>query len=115
MNKREVMFSKGHLDLWKITCDNGMTCYKITDDGSGICNSIEEMSGYYKKGTEIDLVNEIIKRDNPVVFTDDATYEEYMEQFDIYAEGGEPENPIYPYCTFKTYEKAKEIWDLLEG
>ena len=113
MVKREVVLSKGSLDLWKVS-NESEECYKITDDGSGICNSIEEMSGYYRQGTEVDLVNEIIKRNNPVVFTDGATYEEYMEQFDRYAEGGEPENPIYPYCTFETYEKAKEIWDMLE-
>lgn len=112
---RECLATKDILGLWEIT--NGTEkCYRITDDGSGVCNSIEEMSNYFKGG-ETALVDEIIKRGNKVFFESDvgtATYDEYLEQFAVYEDGGCPEHPVYPYIDFETYEKAKEIWDLLE-
>lgn len=112
---RECLATKDVLGLWEIT--NGTEkCYRITDDGSGVCNSIEEMSSYFKGG-ETALVDEIIKRGNNVFFESDvgtATYDEYLDQFAVYEDGGCPEHPVYPYVDFETYEKAKEIWDLLE-
>lgn len=112
---RECLATKDVLGLWEIT--NGTEkCYRITDDGCGVCNSIEEMSSYFKGG-ETALVDEIIKRGNTVFFESDAgtaTYDEYLEQFAVYEDGGCPKHPIYPYVNFETYEKAKEIWDLLE-
>ena len=112
MITRELIEEKSFLGLWKVS-DGINTVYKITDDGHGICNSVEEMSGYYFEGTETDLVNEILKRGNTVIYTDDLTYTEYMAQFEDYKNGREPKTVIYPYCNFESYEKAKEIWDLL--
>ena len=74
-----------------------------------MCNSLEEISYAYPGTDEVGLVNEVIKRGNKVMFTGDATYEEYLEQFEHYGST----DPIYPYCCFDTYEKAKEIFDLL--
>lgn len=112
---RECLATKDVLGLWEIT--NGTEkCYRITDDGCGVCNSIEEMSSYFKGG-ETALVDEIIKRGNNVFFESDvgtATYDEYLDQFAVYEDGGCPEHPVYPYVDFETYEKAKEIWNLLE-
>lgn len=111
MNKHEVIFSKGNLDLWKI--NNGVEeWYRITDDGSGCCNSIEEMCAYYH-GDEIGLVNIIIEKGNNIAFVNKetlnyCTYEEYIAQFET-----EQDFDIFPYVNFKTYEQAKEIWDLL--
>ncbi len=100
------------LKLWEST-DGIKKVYRITDDGSGYCNSIEEMSAYYSQGTEIDLVKEIMKRENKILFEnlvsgEEHTYEEYIEQFE-----NEDDFPIMPYVDFESYEKAKEIWDLL--
>ena len=112
MIKTEVLLSKGHLALWKAS--NGEEeCYRITDDGSGYCNSIEEISGYFK-GDEIGLVDIILEKGNEVMFVNSGTlekhtYEEYIAQFDNMVDF-----PIYPYVNFATYEDAKEIWDLLE-
>jgi hypothetical protein len=112
MNKYEVILSKGHLDLWKVS-NATEEVYRITDDGSGYCNSIEEMCAYYN-GDEIGLVNIIIENGNDVMFVnietlENCTYEEYVTQFEM------TEDPlIFPYVNFETYEKAKEIWDLLQ-
>lgn len=110
---RELLATKGRLGLWKVNIQKEGIRYRITDDGSGYCNSIEEMSSYYKKGTEIDLVKEILDRDNKILFEnivsgEEKSYEDYLEQFNT------DNFPIVPYINFITYEKAKEIWDLLE-
>lgn len=111
---REQIETKGRLGLWKRTY-GAEVIYRITDDGSGVCNSIEEMSGYYTKGTEIDLVKEIMDRGNKILFENivsgvESDYEEYIEQFK-----NEDDFPIVPYVNFLSYDKAKEIWDLLEA
>ena len=113
MIKTEVLLSKNHLDLWKVS-DGIEECYRITDDGSGYCNSIEEMCEYYH-GDEIGLVNIILAKGNNVVFVNietlgEHTYDEYISQFE-----NEGDFFIFPYVNFETYEKAKEIWDLLEN
>ena len=110
----KILAVDGVLALWE-TNDGTNIVYRITDDGSGYCNSIEEMSGYYTKGTEIDLVNEIMNRGNKILFEnivsgEESTYEEYIGQFEK-----EDDFPIAPYVNFESYEKAKEIWDLLMG
>lgn len=106
------IYRKGELALWEIRYQNGVI-YRITDDGSGYCNSIEEMCEYFD-GNEIELVKIIVKDENDVMFVNketltDCTYTEYLNQFqeekDFY--------PIYPYVDFKSYDKAKKIWDLL--
>ena len=110
--KRKKLHEKGRLRLWEnYSGYDGETWYTIHEED--VCNSLEEIC-YAFNGDEIGLVNEVIKRGNKVDFTDNATFEEYMEQFEAYKNGSEPENPIYPYCYFETYEKAKEIWDLLK-
>ena len=111
--KRTLMEQKGKLGLWKVNVQEEGIRYRITDDGCGYCNSIEEMSSYYSKGTEIDLVKEILDRDNEILFEnivsgEEKDYEDYLEQFNT------KDFPIVPYINFTTYEKAKEIWDLLE-
>ena len=106
--KRKKLHTKGELCLWEHCFGyDGETWYTIHEEN--VCNSLEEIC-YAYGGKEVELVNEVIKRGNKVMFTDDATYEEYLAQFDDYEN---VENPIYPYCCFETYEKAKEIWDLL--
>lgn len=112
MNK--IIKQKDKLCLWQ-TYDGKKIVYRITDDGSGYCNSIEEMSAYYTKGTEIDLVNEIKNRGNKILFEhlvsgEESNYEEYIRQFKE-----EKDFPIMPYVDFETYDKAKEIWELLIG
>jgi len=107
--KRKKIHEKGGLCLWEnYSAYNGETWYTIHEED--VCNSLEEIC-YAFNGDEIGLVNEVIKRGNKVDFTDNATYEEYIAQFEDYKN---VENPIYPHCYFETYEKAKEIWDLLE-
>ena len=106
------LFREAPLGLWKVT-DGTETVYRITDDGCGYCNSIEEMSSYYNNGDEIGLVNKILEKENEILFENcvsgaEATYEEYLEQFKR-----DKDFPIIPYINFKSYEKAKEIWDLL--
>lgn len=112
--KKELIAKKSNLGLWKVN-DSSSIVYRITVDGSGHCNSIEAIQGYYKNGAdEVGLVNEIINRGNNVEFynidkgDEAASYTEYLEQFN-----NEDGFPIYPYVNFETYEKAKEIWDLL--
>lgn len=109
--KSNKIHEKGTLRLWKnYSVYDKETRYTIHEDSA--CNSLEEIS-YAFNGDEIGLVNEVIKRGNKVDFTDNATYEEYIAHLEAYRNGNEPKNPIYPYCSFETYEKAKEIWDLL--
>ena len=111
--ERELLLEKGELGLWKVSY--GLEeCYRITDDGSGICNSIEEMCEYYGS-EEVKLVNIILEKGNYIMFVnketlDDCTYEEYIAQF----EDEDGEYSIFPYVDFDTYEKAKEILDLLK-
>lgn len=91
----------------------------ITNDGTGVCNSIEEMSAYYNNGDEINLVKEIISNGNDVIFVDHGevygkgkyTYEEYLAQFD---DEDAKEYIIFPFVTFTSLEKAKKIFDLLQ-
>ena len=65
MITRELIMKKGNLGMWRVS--NGVeTCYKITDDGGGYCNSIEEMCEYYN-GEEVKLVNIILEKGNDVV------------------------------------------------
>lgn len=112
MIKKELLLEKGCLGLWKL--DNGVEeVYKITDDGSGYCNSIEEMCKYYN-GEEVKLVNIILEKGNSVMFVNIETlnyhtYEEYLAQFE-----NEGYFLIFPYVNFEKYENAKEIWDILE-
>ena len=114
MNRNgKILETSGILALWE-TNDGTNVVYRITDDGSGYCNSVEEMSGYYTEGTEIDLVREIMNRGNKILFEnlvsgEEHTYEEYIEQFEK-----DEDFPIMPYVDFKSYKKAKEIWDLLK-
>ena len=102
---------KGKLGLWEHRCGNDVW-YTIHEEN--VCNSLEEICYAFNDGDEIALVNEVINRGNTVDFTDCATYEEYLKQFEMYANNEDVENPIYPYCCFETYEKAKEIFDLLK-
>lgn len=114
MATRRQILKKGKLGLWKIT-NKGVTIYRITDDGCGFCNSIEEMSSYYLHGTEIELVKEILHNGNKILFEnivsgESATYEEYLEQF---KKNGD--FLIVPYINFETYEQALRIWERLSG
>lgn len=110
-----ILKGNNYLGLWK----RSEGYWVITDDGSGVCNSIEEMSAYYNHGDEIGLVKEIISKGNDVIFEDHGesygkgtyTYEEYLAQF---KDKDAKEYIIYPYVTFTSYEAAKEIWDLLD-
>ena len=104
---------KGKLALWEHRAE---LCNDIwyTIHEEDVCNSLEEICYAFNDGDEIALVREVISRGNIVDFTDDATYEEYLKQFELYAKNVDVENPIYPYCCFETYEKAKEIFDLLK-
>ena len=112
--KRTLMEQKGKLGLWKVNVQEEGIRYRITDDGCGYSNSIEELSSYYNNGDDIGLVNKILEKENKILFENcvsgaETTYEEYMEQFKK-----DEDFPILPYVNFKSYEKAKEIWDLLE-
>lgn len=117
MITRELMLEKGDFGLWRV-CDGAEECFRITDDGGGYCNSIEEMCRYYN-GDEIGLVKQILQRGNNVIFADhgesygkgEYSYEEYLSQF----EKSDGDYIIFPYVDFDTYEKAKEIFDLLNA
>lgn len=115
MNEKTTLIEKkGKLGLWKVNVQEEGIRYRITDDGCGYCNSIEEMSSYYRKGTEIDLVKEILDRNNEILFEnivsgEEKSYEDYLEQFNT------NDFPIVPYINFTSCEKAKEIWNLLEA
>ena len=110
--ERKLIETKGDLGLWEVT--NGKeTVYRITDDGHGYCNSIEELATYYK-GDEVGLVKQIINKGNPVFFEDSCTgekksFDEYQEQF-----AREDEYPIFPYVNFESLSSAKEVLGLLE-
>lgn len=107
---RRKMEEKGKLVLWEHRCGKDVW-YTIHEED--ICNSLEEICYAFNNGDEIGLVREVINRGNAVDFTDNATFEEYLKQFDLYAKNMDVENPIYPYCCFETYEKAQEIFNLL--
>ena len=117
MITRELVCEKCDCGLWKVS-DGVEECFKITDDGGGYCNSIEEMCRYYH-GDEIGLVKQILQRGNNVIFADHGesggkgkySYEEYLSQF----ENSDDHYIIFPYVDFDTYEKAKEIFDLLNA
>ena len=114
---KKIHENKNGLALWEnYSAYDGQTWWNITDDGCGICNSIEEMCSYYNDGDEVGLVNEILVRGNEVTFEDhgetegkgEYTYDEYLEQIN-----GDGNYIIFHYVSFTSYEKAKEIWDLL--
>lgn len=100
---------KGKIVLWEHCAERSNDIW-YTIHEEDMCNSLEEIAYAFHDGDEIGLVNEVISRGNKVDFTDDATYGEYLKQFEEY----DCINPIYPYCCFETYEKAKEIFDLLD-
>ena len=109
--KTKKIHEKEKLCLWEHSSCDGGTWYTINEND--MCNSLEEIC-YAYNGKEVDLVNEVMKRGNKVVFSGNASsasYEDYIAQFDNYEK---VKNPIYPYCCFETYEKAREICDLLE-
>ena len=83
--KRKKIHEKGRLRLWEnYSAYDGETWYTIHEED--VCNSLEEIC-YAFNGDKIGLVNEVIKRGNKVDFTDNATYEDYIAQFEAYKNG----------------------------
>lgn len=78
-------------------------------------NSIENLASYYKDGDEIELVKKIKQLGNKVRFYD-CTHGMYTNEFMYrlhFINYNSDRLLIIPTVTFKTEEKAKEVFNLL--
>lgn len=97
---------KGELVLWEHRWGNDVW-YTIHKEN--VCNSLEEICYAFNDGDEIALVNEVISRGNRVDFTDDATYEEYLKQFELYANNEDVENRFIRIVVLKPMKRQRKF------